>query len=85
MFKIGSKSINNKIININNISSLNIRIAREIIGASKGILEYVLNRNENSIYNSLIIFARYFILVILCSNVFPVAPTSIIHAAFPKC
>jgi len=46
---------NNEIININNISSLNIRIAREIIGASKEILKYILNCNENSIYNSLIV------------------------------
>lgn len=46
---------NSKIININNISSLNIRIAREIIGASEKILEYVLNYNSNSIYNTLIV------------------------------
>jgi len=30
-------------------------------------------------------FARYFILFIHCSSVFPVAPTSIIQAAFPRC
>ena len=36
-------------------------------------------------YSSSIIFARYFILVKLCSSVFPVAPTSIIHAALPRC
>lgn len=44
-----------KIININNISSLNIRIAREIIGAGKKISNYVVNSKENSIYNTLII------------------------------
>jgi len=46
---------NDKIININNISSLNIRIAREIIGASEKILEYILNNNEATIYNTLIV------------------------------
>lgn len=46
---------NNKIININNISSLNIRIAREILGASNKILKYVLNCTENTICNTLII------------------------------
>ncbi|MBR6504954.1 MAG: hypothetical protein IKT41_04520 [Clostridia bacterium] len=46
---------NNKIININNISSLNIRIAREILGASEKLLKYVLNSKENSIYNTLIV------------------------------
>ena len=30
-------------------------------------------------------FAKYFILVRHCSNVFPVAPTSIILAYFPVC
>lgn len=48
---------NNKIININNISSLNIRIAREILGASKKIVPYVLSCKEKSIYNTLIISA----------------------------
>lgn len=46
---------NNKIININNISSLNIRIAREILGASNKLLQYVLNYEAKSIYNTLII------------------------------
>jgi len=48
---------NEKIININNISSLNIRIAREIIGVSEKILKFVLNNKEKSIYNTLIISA----------------------------
>lgn len=45
----------NKIINIKDISSLNIRISREIIGSSKNILQYVFNYNENNVYNTLIV------------------------------
>lgn len=48
---------NNRIININNISSLNIRIAREVIGASENILKYVLNYKGKNIYNTLIVSA----------------------------
>lgn len=44
-----------KITNINYISSLNFRIAKQIIGASNRILKYVLNLEENSVYNTLII------------------------------
>ena len=36
-------------------------------------------------YISSITFAKYFILFRHCSKVFPVAPTSMIHAALPKC
>jgi stage III sporulation protein AA len=43
-----------KISNINYISNLNFRIARQIIGASNEILRYILNIEENSIYNTLI-------------------------------
>lgn len=46
---------NNKIININYISSINFRIAREVIGCSNKILEHILNLQDNSIYNTLII------------------------------
>lgn len=46
---------NNKIININYISSINLRIAREIIGSSKKILGHILNLNANTVYNTLII------------------------------
>ena len=46
---------NDRIININNISSINIRIAREIIGASNKILGHILNLNENSVINTLIV------------------------------
>lgn len=44
-----------KITNINYISSLNFRIAKQIIGASNRILKYVLNVEENTVYNTLII------------------------------
>lgn len=44
-----------KITNINYVSSLNFRIAKQIIGASNRILKYVLNVEENSVYNTLII------------------------------
>jgi len=43
-----------KISNINYISNLNFRIARQIIGASNEILRYILNIEENSIHNTLI-------------------------------
>lgn len=45
----------NKLININYISSLNFRIARQVIGCSNEILKHILNIKENSIYNTLII------------------------------
>lgn len=48
-------SESNKIININDISSLNIRIAREIFGASRKVLKHVFNYKENNIYNTLLI------------------------------
>lgn len=44
-----------KVTNINYISSLNFRISKQIIGASSRILKYVLNVEENSIYNTLIV------------------------------
>lgn len=46
---------NNKVININYISSLNFRIARQILGCSNKVLKYILNMNEKSIYNTLIV------------------------------
>ncbi len=45
----------NKIININYISSLNFRIARQIIGCSSEILKHIIDFNNNSIYNTLIV------------------------------
>lgn len=46
---------NAKVININYISSLNFRIARQVIGCSNKALEYILKIRENSIYNTLIV------------------------------
>jgi len=45
---------NNKISNINYISSLNFRVAKQIKGSSKKILKYVLDLENNNIYTSLI-------------------------------
>lgn len=46
---------NGKVSNINYISSLNFRIAKEIKGSSNEILKYVLNLETNSIYTTLIV------------------------------
>lgn len=46
---------NGKIINVNYIASLNFRISKQITGASIGILKYVLNVEENTVYNTLIV------------------------------
>ncbi|MDO5555773.1 MAG: hypothetical protein Q4G09_03750 [Clostridia bacterium] len=45
----------NKVVNINYISSLNFRIAKEIKGCSNKLLKYVLDLDKNSIYTTLII------------------------------
>ena len=45
---------NNKVININYISSLNFRIAKEIKGCSNKLLKYVLDLEKNNIYTTLI-------------------------------
>lgn len=45
---------NGKVININYISSLNFRIARQILGCSKEVLKHIISE-ENSIYNTLIV------------------------------
>ncbi len=45
---------NNKVINMNYISSLNFRIARQIKDVSDSILKYVINIEDNSIYNTII-------------------------------
>ena len=44
-----------KVININYISSLNIRIARQKLECSNELLKYVINIEENNIYNTLIV------------------------------
>lgn len=46
---------NDKVINLNYISSLNIRIAREKKESSKEIIQEIINFKENTIYNTLII------------------------------
>lgn len=46
---------NGKIININYISSLNFRIAKEINGCSNKLLKYVINMENNNVYNTLIV------------------------------
>ena len=46
---------NGKVININYISGLNFRVARQIIGCSNKVLEHILKIKENTIYNTLII------------------------------
>lgn len=46
---------NGKIININYISSLNFRVAKQIKGCSNKILKYILNLENNTVYNTLIV------------------------------
>ena len=46
---------NGKVININYISSLNFRIAKQIIGCSNEIIKSIINIDENNIYNTLIV------------------------------
>lgn len=46
---------NGKVININYIYSLNFRIAREVIGSGNKILKFILDIENNSIYNTLIV------------------------------
>ena len=45
----------NKVINMNYISALNFRIAKQIIGCSDKLLKHVLNTENNNIYNTIII------------------------------
>lgn len=44
-----------KIVNIHNISSLNFRIARQVLGCSNNILKYIIDFDNNSIFNTLIV------------------------------
>lgn len=46
---------NNKVINIKYISSLNFRIAKQIIGCSNKILSHIINEENKNIYNTLIV------------------------------
>ena len=53
---VGSAVIDNgQIININYISSLNFRIARQKIGCSNKIIEDLIDFKNNNIYNTLIV------------------------------
>lgn len=45
----------NKVVNINYISSLNFRIAKEVLGCSNKFLKYIINMEEKSVYNTLIV------------------------------
>lgn len=51
----GTAVFEDKIKNMNYISSLNFRIAREKKDSSKEIIKHVINTKENNIYNTLII------------------------------
>ncbi len=44
-----------KIININYISSINFRVAKQIIGCSNKILKYVIDNERNAVFNTLIV------------------------------
>lgn len=46
---------NGKVSNINYISSLNFRIAKQIKGCSNKLLKYVLDLDNNNIYTTLIV------------------------------
>ena len=44
-----------KVININYISSLNFRVAKQIIGCSNNIIENIIDKKNNTIFNTLIV------------------------------
>ncbi|MBR6033938.1 MAG: hypothetical protein IKP28_04295 [Clostridia bacterium] len=44
----------NKVININHIYSINFRITKQIIGCSNKILKYVIDIENNTVFNTLI-------------------------------
>ena len=44
-----------KIININYISSINFRIAKQIMGCSNKILKYVIDNENSTVFNTLIV------------------------------
>ena len=53
---VGSAVVDNgQVININYISSLNFRIARQKIGCSNSIIEDIIDNLNNSIHNTLIV------------------------------
>lgn len=44
-----------KVSNINYISSLNFRIAKQVLGCSNKMIKYVINEEENGVYSTLIV------------------------------
>lgn len=46
---------NNKVSNIRYISSLNFRVAKQIIGCSDNILHHIINKENNNVFNTLIV------------------------------
>lgn len=44
-----------KVININYMYSLNFRVARQVVGSSNKLLKHILNVEQNSVYNTLIV------------------------------
>jgi stage III sporulation protein AA len=56
---VGTAVINdeNKVSNLNYISSLNFRISRQVLGCSDKIIDEIINKEKNTIYNTLIISA----------------------------
>lgn len=47
--------IGGKVKTLKDISGLNIRISREIHGAADAVMQYLINANEGSVYNTLVI------------------------------
>lgn len=46
---------NKKVVNMKYITSLNFRIAREVLDCSSAIVKQMINQEENTIYNTLIV------------------------------
>lgn len=46
---------NGEIVNLKNISSLNFRIAREVKGCANDIVKEIINKENNTIYNTMLI------------------------------
>ena len=44
-----------QVINLNYISGLNFRVSRQIIDCSKNIINYIIDKNYNNVFNTLII------------------------------
>lgn len=47
--------VDGNVTNVKNISSMNIRIARQIIGSADKVMPYIINTKENKIKNTLIV------------------------------